>query len=143
MLEMFERWVRSVGVDLIDLLAGSSRRPWRTLAPRVMATLLYCVVHSFMHLLRVLLLNVAINTSSSAVFLIIVTNSFGEIKSTVFKKYTPESLFPIITSDIVERFYLIVDICFVLTRLSVSASHGAYSWADLLHWLALLVIIEV
>eukprot|EP00444_Apocalathium_aciculiferum_P061436 CAMPEP_0183587942 /NCGR_PEP_ID=MMETSP0371-20130417/159930_1 /TAXON_ID=268820 /ORGANISM="Peridinium aciculiferum, Strain PAER-2" /LENGTH=108 /DNA_ID=CAMNT_0025799169 /DNA_START=42 /DNA_END=365 /DNA_ORIENTATION=+ len=96
-----------------------------------------------MHLLRVLLLNVAINTSSSAVFLIIVTNSFGEIKSTVFKKYTPESLFPIVASDIVERFYLVVDLIFVLARLSISPRGGAFTWSDIVYWLVFLVAIEV
>mmetsp|Transcript_83843 Transcript_83843/g.211133 ORF Transcript_83843/g.211133 Transcript_83843/m.211133 type:complete len:846 (-) Transcript_83843:16-2553(-) len=143
MLEMFERWCRSVGVDLFDLLAASARHPWPNLALKSVATLAYCFIHSAMHLLRVLLLNVAINTSSSAVFLLIVTNNFGEIKSTVFKKYTPETLFPIITSDIVERFYLVVDVAFVLARLSISPRRGAFSWSDIAQWMALLVVIEV
>lgn len=39
--------------------------------PKYCATLLYCFLHATMHLIRVILLNVAINTSSSAVFLII------------------------------------------------------------------------
>ena len=38
--------------------------------PKYCATLLYCFLAT-MHLIRVILLNVAINTSSSAVFLII------------------------------------------------------------------------
>jgi len=143
MLEMFERWCRSIGVDLFDLLAASSREPWPLLVLRCACALLYCFVHSVMHLLRVLLLNVAINTSSSAVFLIIVTNSFGEIKSTVFKKYTPESLFPIVASDIVERFYLVVDLIFVLARLSISPRGGAFTWSDIAYWLVFLVAIEV
>ena len=29
MLEMFERWCRSVGVDLFDYLVASVREPWR------------------------------------------------------------------------------------------------------------------
>lgn len=114
MLEMFERWCRSIGVDLFDLVMASARQPWRDLMPKYLWTLLYCFVHSVMHLLRVLLLHVAFNTSSSAVFLIIVTNNFGEIKSTVFKRYEAKSLFPIVASDIVERFYLLADILFVL-----------------------------
>lgn len=144
MLEMFERWLRSVGVDLCDWLAASARSDWQQLLPRYTATLICCFFHSTMHLLRVLLLNVAINTSSNAVFLIIVTNNFGEIKSTVFKKYDKdESLFPIITSDIVERFYLVADIIFVLARLSISPRRGAYSGSDIGKWLFLLVVIEV
>ena len=40
-------------------------------------------------------------------FLIVVTNNFGEIKSTVFKKYEPKSLFVIVASDLVERTSLL------------------------------------
>jgi len=96
-----------------------------------------------MHLVRVLLLNVAINTSSSAMFLIIVTNNFGEIKSTVFKRYEVKNLFPIITSDIVERFYLATDIFFVLARMSVVPRRGNYSAWDIGYWMFLLVAIEL
>merc|ERR1712050_557865 len=104
---------------------------------------IYCFTHSYMHLLRLLLLNVAFNTSSSAVFLIIVTNNFGEIKSTVFKRYEAKSLFPIITSDIVEHFYLVVDIVFVLARLSVSPHRGTYFASNVAKCLALLVLMEL
>jgi len=96
-----------------------------------------------MHLLRVVLLNVAINTSSSAVFLIIVTNNFGEIKSTVFKKYEEKSLFPIVASDIVERLYLVLDIIFVLARLSISAHRGMNSASTVARLLCLLVLMEL
>jgi hypothetical protein len=142
MLEMFERWFRSVGVDLFDLLMASVRHSWRSLLPKFLTTLAYCFVHSIMHLLRVLLLNVAINTSSSAVFLIIVTNNFGEIKSTVFKRYELKSLFPIITSDIVERFYLALDIFFVLMRLLMSPHRGMYSSSNMVRCLSLIVAME-
>jgi len=131
------------GVDLFDLVMASARNPWATFWHKYLATLVYCFVHTTMHLLRVLLLNMAINTSSSAVLLIIVTNNFGEIKSTVFKVYKVENLFPIITSDIVERFYLVVDILFVLARLSVSPHRGTYSGIDVAFWVFLLISLEL
>ncbi|CAK0869418.1 unnamed protein product, partial [Prorocentrum cordatum] len=143
MLEMFERWARSVGVDLFDVVMASAQQQWSSLLPKYLATLAYCCLHSCMHLVRVLLLQVAINTSSSAVFLIIVTNNFAEIKSTVFKRYEAKSLFPIIASDIVERFYLLTDVIFVLARLSISTGRGTYSGPDIAFWLFLLVILEV
>jgi len=143
MLEMFERWARSIGIDLFDLLMSSVRHPWRSLLPKLFCTLLYCFVHTTMHLLRVLLLNVAINTSSSAVFLIIVTNNFGEIKSTVFKKYEAKSLFPIVTSDIVERFYLVLDIVFVLARLGASPRRSMGAYVDILSCMLLIVGLEI
>ncbi|CAJ1347221.1 unnamed protein product [Effrenium voratum] len=143
MLEMFERWCRSVGVDLFDLLLASVRQPWRSLLLKYAVTLAYCFVHATMHLIRVILLNVAINTSSNAVFLIIVTNNFAEIKSTVFKRYEEKSLFPIITSDMVERFYLLLDILFVLARLIISQHSGTFTALDVSFWLFLLVVLEI
>jgi len=143
MLEMFERWVRSIGVDLYELIMSRVGAPWNRLAPAMVVTMLYNFLHSLMHLLRVVLLNVAINTSSSAVFLIIVTNNFGEIKSTVFKRYEEKSLFPIITSDIVERIYLMLDILFVLARLTITPSRGSFSFADGAFSLFLLVLMEL
>ncbi|CAK0799762.1 unnamed protein product [Prorocentrum cordatum] len=134
MLEMFERWCRSVGVDLINLLMTSMRDPWFRLLRTFALTLFCCLVHTTMHLLRVLLYHVAINTSSSAVLLIIVTNSAGEVKSTVFKRYKSDNLFPIITSDIVERFYLVLDIVCLLVRLAVSPHaqmQGVTFWISL------------
>merc|ERR1719163_2600550 len=76
-------------------------------------------------------------------FLIIVTNNFAEIKSTVFKKYEAKTLFPIITSDIVERFYLVCDILFVLARLGISPHPGMMDWVDVFYWLFFIVLIEV
>ncbi|CAK9083708.1 unnamed protein product [Durusdinium trenchii] len=148
MLELAERWLRSVGVDLFDLLAaratGASGGAGAVeLLPQYLLVLSYCFIHSSMHMLRVLLLTVAINTSSSAVFLIIVTNNFAEIKSTVFKRYEVKSLFPIITSDMVERFYLALDILFVLLRLATSDRRGLASAVQITSWLLLLVGIEL
>lgn len=143
MLEMFERWIRSVGVDLFDLLMAAVRQPLRSLTLKFLFTLIYCFVHSTMHYLRVLLLNVAINTSSSAVFLIIVTNNFGEIKSTVFKKYEAKGLFPIVCSDIVERFYLLLDVIFVLMRLFISPHTGMYNGYDIVFWLGFILFLEI
>lgn len=143
MLEMCERWLRSVGVDLFDILMASVRRPLQFRLVLFGAALIYCFIHSTMHLLRVVLLNVAINTGSSAVFLIVVTNSFGEIKSTVFKRYEAKSLFVIIASDIVERFYLFLDILFVLIKVAISAQRGMVGAHDIAYWIFLFVLLEV
>jgi len=142
MLELFERWLRSGGCDLFDLLMASMQQSWISVLPKYVVTIVYCFAHSTMHLVRILLLNVAINTSSSAMFLIIITNNFAEIKSTVFKKYEAKSLFPIVTSDIVERFYLLFDIIFVFVHLGISRK-GTYGLFDITFWLMSLVLIEL
>ncbi|XP_053990827.1 transmembrane anterior posterior transformation protein 1-like isoform X2 [Hylaeus volcanicus] len=82
--------------------------------------LVYVVVHSLMHLLRALLLNISINSSDSVMFLIVTSNNFAELKSTVFKKYSRTSLFSIVASDAVERFYLFADGINVFFRLAAS-----------------------
>ncbi len=45
---------------------------------RLLFTVLYCAVHTIMHIVRILLLNIALNSpgDSSAMFLLIVTNNF-------------------------------------------------------------------
>merc|ERR1719313_2942003 len=123
-------------------MMANVRNGFRSLAPKFVITLVYCFLHSTMHYLRVLLLNVAINTSSSAVFLIIVTNNFGEIKSTVFKRYDGKGLFPIVTSDVVERFYLVLDIIFVLMRILIAPQSGTYSVSTIGFWLGVIVFLE-
>lgn len=148
MLEMFERWWRSLGVDLFDWVMASLHQPWwswteTSLGLKYVAMLGYCFLHSTMHYTRVLLLNVAINTSSNQIFMIIITNNFGEIKSTVFKRYAESALFPIVASDIVERFYLLCDIMFVLTRLSISPQTGSYSNWEMWSWFCWLVCLEI
>lgn len=144
MLEMFERWVRSIGVDLFDLLMASVREPCATFLPKYLVTLTYCFVHTTMHLLRVLLLNMAITNTSTDIQLLIVTNNFGEIKSTVFKRYDMKGLFPIVCSDIVERFYLGIDILFVLVRLSISPHRGrSYPQLNVWYCVLWLIVLEV
>ncbi len=46
---MFERWCRSVGVDLFDLLLASARHPWYSLLPKYCATLIYCCLDQKSH----------------------------------------------------------------------------------------------
>mmetsp|Transcript_8338 Transcript_8338/g.20067 ORF Transcript_8338/g.20067 Transcript_8338/m.20067 type:complete len:346 (+) Transcript_8338:2-1039(+) len=89
---------------------------------RILFTMVYCALHTIMHIVRILLLNIALNSpgDSSAMFLLIVTNNFGELKSTVFKRYDGKGLFVIMASDMVERTYLLVDILLVLARLYFS-----------------------
>ncbi|CEM25269.1 unnamed protein product [Vitrella brassicaformis CCMP3155] len=105
--------------------------------------LLYVVLHSLMHLIRVLSLNVAINSSESAMFLIVVTNNFAEVKSTVFKKQTALSLFVIAASDVVERFQLCCDAFLVFLRMSTSTRRPEASYGDALKWLVIVFVLEV
>nr|PVC51136.1 hypothetical protein MACL_00001831 [Theileria orientalis] len=98
--------------------------------------------HSFLHLVRVLSLNIAINSPESTMFLLLITNNFSEIKSTVFKKYDAVSLFVIFASDAVERCYLFCDGLLVILKMSTSKRH-LRSYITVLSWLVVIYGLEV
>lgn len=52
----------------------------------------------------------------------VVTNNFGEIKSSVFKKYPPPQLFSVVAADVVERMHLLSDAFIVSLKLATAAS---------------------
>ncbi|UKJ90265.2 hypothetical protein MACJ_001197 [Theileria orientalis] len=98
--------------------------------------------HSFLHLVRVLSLNIAINSPESTMFLLLITTNFTEIKSTVFKRYNPVSLFVIFASDAVERCYLFCDGLLVILKMSTSKRH-LRSFLTVLSWLVLIYGLEM
>ncbi|CRG99735.1 cyclic amine resistance locus protein, putative [Plasmodium relictum] len=104
--------------------------------------LFYILIHSFIHLVRFLSLNIAINSSESTMFLILVMSNFTEIKSTVFKKFTKISLFTIVASDAVERFYLFIDAFLVLLKMS-TAYRTQNSFISISSWLIIILLLEV
>lgn len=104
--------------------------------------LFYILIHSFIHLVRFLSLNIAINSSESKMFLILVMSNFTEIKSTVFKKFTNVTLFTIVASDAVERFYLFIDALLVLLKMS-TAYRTQNSFLSISSWLIIILLLEV
>merc|ERR1711862_832583 len=56
--------------------------------------------------------------------LLLMSNNFAEIKSTVFKKYNKQSLFKITTSDVCERFKLTLFLSLILL---LSYSQGGFT----------------
>ena len=73
-------------------------------------------------------------------FLLVVTNNFAEIKSTVFKKWESKALFVILASDMVERVYLIIDILLVLIRIVLVPKSGtAVDFGEVFFWLGVMV----
>ncbi|KJP87073.1 hypothetical protein AK88_03241 [Plasmodium fragile] len=104
--------------------------------------LTYILTHAFAHLVRFLSLNIAINSSESTMFLILVMSNFTEIKSTVFKKFSKISLFTIVASDAVERFYLFIDAFLVLLKMS-TAYRTQNSFFSISSWLIIILLLEV
>lgn len=165
MLEVFERMWRSLGRDLVDSLMKEvvrlqckpppshsdqgcdstelSGHPVASICLRFVGVLVYCNVHCFMHLIRALALNIAINSSESSMFLLVVTNNFGEIKSSVFKKHNSSSLFAIFASDVVEQFQLCCDTFVVMLRMSASNSFIQLTQTTNLNWLMVVFVSEI
>nr|CEL64569.1 TPA: membrane protein, putative [Neospora caninum Liverpool] len=116
---------------------------WALWVCQYLLVLAYVLVHTCMHLIRVLSLNIAINSSESTMFLIVVTNNFGEIKSTVFKKHAPTTLYSIVAADVVERFQLCCDAFIVSLKLATASSPRATSLATVCSWLCGVFLLEI
>ncbi|KAI4216914.1 MAG: hypothetical protein LQ351_000863 [Letrouitia transgressa] len=113
-LECSDKLFSALGQDVLECLFSKEaleRRPdgrskvLRPLGLFVLA-LVYNIVHSMALFYQVITLNVAVNSYSNALFTLLLSNQFVEIKSTVFKKFEKENLFQLTCADIVERFHL-------------------------------------
>ncbi|EER05197.1 hypothetical protein Pmar_PMAR016820, partial [Perkinsus marinus ATCC 50983] len=104
---------------------------------------LYTTLHTFMHFTRLICLTVATVATDTSMFMIVVTNNLAEIKSTTFKRYDARGLFPIACSDMVERFYLAVDIAIMLYRMSTSPQKHPMPMAEVFFWIGVMVFIEI
>jgi len=114
--EVFDRLMCSFGQDALDSLYwNTTRRPYH---PRMIAStivvLVYAIIHSLILFVHAATLNVAMNSADSALMSLLIGGNFAEIKSTVFKKYNKQNLFKITTSDICERFKLVLFLGLVL-----------------------------
>jgi hypothetical protein len=69
--------------------------------------LIYVLVHSVLIFIKVIALNVAVNSKSYALITLLISTNFMEIKGSVFKSYKEETLFQTTCSDILERFQLL------------------------------------
>lgn len=106
----------SFGQDALDSLYwNTTKRPYH---PRMIASIIvvlaYATIHSYILFVHAATLNVAMNSEDSALMSLLIGGNFAEIKSTVFKKYNKQNLFKITTSDICERFKLVLFLGLVL-----------------------------
>ena len=116
MVEVFDRLMCSLGQDALDSLYwNTTRRPYH---PRMVIStivvVVYAAIHSFILFVHVGTLNVAMNSSDQTLISLLIGGNFAEIKGTVFKKYNKQNLFQITSSDICERFKLVLFLALVL-----------------------------
>lgn len=65
-------------------------------------------LHSLTLLLIAVSLNVAINSDANSFFALLVSFNFNELKSTIFKKYSAESLHAVCVADAIERLQYVL-----------------------------------
>ena len=88
---------------------------------------LFLVIHCLVLLYQVITLNVAVNSYSTSVLSLLVSNQFMELKSSVFKKFERENLFQLSFSDSIERFQLFIFIFIIFSR-NLSQQIGSNFW---------------
>ena len=74
--------------------------------------------------------------------MIAITNNFTELKS-VFKRYDSRNVYPLITSDIVERFYLLIDVALIMFSVFTSPQKRRMPLSDMVFWIVALLLLEL
>ena len=117
-LEIFDKLACSLGQDVMDGLyrttrdhlaldgCPGSRRAMLLLGFHFVVAVIYVVSHALILFVQIVCLNVAINSRNNALFTLLISNNFMELKASVFKKFEAENLFQVACSDAVERFQL-------------------------------------
>ena len=143
MLEIIERLVRSWGNFIVEaLLCYDTKKSWN-FAAYYIGTLVYTLIHCYIHFWRVMLVSVAIVSTDSSMFMIVLTNNFAELKGTVFKKLDSKSLYPVMASDIVERVYLCIDVSIVLFRMLTSPQKSKMPFVEVAYWVSVMIFLEI
>ncbi|KAH7647308.1 hypothetical protein FG379_002975 [Cryptosporidium bovis] len=170
MLEVFEKLFRSFGRDLIDTFlrsvtnyfcyinflnmnyisdnvdgSDSEEVPtFKSIITLYFVVICYLLIHCIIHMIRGLALNISLNSSEYTMFLIVITNNFAEIKSTVFKTYHPISLFTVACSDSIERFQLLYDGCILFLRMYFNTRlYNNSIYVTVITWIISVFIVEV
>lgn len=126
-LEVFDKLFQSFGGDVMQTLfntaeglANSSTENtqyWvrRFIVDEVVAVA-SSIVHSFILLAQAITLSTCIVAHNNALFALLVSNNFAEIKSNVFKRYSKDNVHNLVYYDSVERFHISAFLLFVLAQ---------------------------
>lgn len=115
MLDLVDRVMSGFGQDVLDTLywtatepAGNRDKEGRRHSGVLFhftIAMIYIIVHSFLIMCQVTVLNVAFNSHSKALLTIIMSNNFVEIKGSLFRHVDRNNLQQISCSDVKERFH--------------------------------------
>ncbi|MBA0602047.1 hypothetical protein Gorai_002243, partial [Gossypium raimondii] len=74
------------------------------------------LLHSFILLAQAIALSTCIVAHNNALFALLVSNNFAEIKSNVFKRFSKDNIHNLAYADSVERFHISAFLLFVLAQ---------------------------
>ncbi|KAM3233748.1 protein POLLEN DEFECTIVE IN GUIDANCE 1 isoform X1 [Capsicum annuum] len=126
-LEVFDKLCQSFGGDVMQTLFNTaeglanssteSMQYWirRFIVDEVVAVV-SSIVHSFILLAQAITLSTCIVAHNNALFALLVSNNFAEIKSNVFKRYSKDNVHNLVYYDSVERFHISAFLLFVLAQ---------------------------
>ncbi|XP_075518591.1 protein POLLEN DEFECTIVE IN GUIDANCE 1-like isoform X2 [Primulina tabacum] len=126
-LEIFDKLCQSFVGDVMqalfnsaDGLANCSQENMRFWLQRFILdealAIVSSIVHSFILLAQAVTLSTCIVAHNNALFAMLVSNNFAEIKSNVFKRYSKDNLHSMVYFDSIERFHISAFILFVLAQ---------------------------
>ncbi|XP_021293118.1 protein POLLEN DEFECTIVE IN GUIDANCE 1 isoform X1 [Herrania umbratica] len=126
-LEIFDKLCQSFGGDVLETLFYSAEglancspekmRFWirRFVSDQALA-MAFSILHSFILLAQAITLSTCIVAHNNALFALLVSNNFAEIKSNVFKRFSKDNIHSLVYSDSVERFHISAFLLFVLAQ---------------------------
>ncbi|CAH1412759.1 unnamed protein product [Lactuca virosa] len=134
-LEIFDKLCQNFGGDVLQTLFNTADgfancSPenmrywlWRFISDEALALLVVValtthsvLVHSFILLAQAITLSTCIVAHNNALFALLVSNNFSEIKSNVFKRFNKDNIQSLVYFDSVERFHIASFLIFVLAQ---------------------------
>ncbi|KAL6189930.1 hypothetical protein ACLB2K_036331 [Fragaria x ananassa] len=126
-LEIFDKLCQSFNGDVLQTLFNSADGLascptenigfwiWRFTCDQALAVTA-SIIHSFILLAQAITLSTCIVAHNNALFALLVSNNFAEIKSNVFKRYSKENIHSLVYFDSIERFHISAFIIFILAQ---------------------------
>ena len=134
-LEIVDRLLSSLGHDAIRtvLLSFSSSCNHNMVGAgiHIVAACILVLLHSILAFVQTMVLNVTINSQTSALIALLVSNNSIELKGAVLKRFFPENVVQMAAADACERCQLGL-ILFVVTVHNISTTEGLPSLSALL-----------
>ncbi|CAA0811518.1 Protein POLLEN DEFECTIVE IN GUIDANCE 1 [Striga hermonthica] len=127
-LEVFDKLCQSFGGDVMQALFNSADglancSPenmqfwlWRFISDEALAVTSSNILFIIILLTQAITLSTCIVAHNNALFAMLVSNNFAEIKSNVFKRYSKDNVQSLVYFDSVERFHISAFVLFVLAQ---------------------------